>query len=281
MIKLILADVDGTLIPLGKDRASERTMQAIRHVEEAGMRFGLATGRDTVELNRLFGYDDRAIRTGILSNGKRIMVDGHLAQLTLLDNGALQRAADVVTSYPDTFMTAYPLHTDGTNTIYCIGTTEQELEAWMETYAFSGILAPRVPEEDIIGATIATNAPEELLDKLRDSVLAACPEFDLAKPALRWWDLLPKGLNKGTALQLLLDKLGLGSDEVVFFGDADNDLALLLAVENSVAVSNATPAAQAAAKWHIGSCDDDAVAEALEELVRASKDGSTPAFMRA
>ena len=50
------------------------------------------------------------------------------------------------------------------------------------------------------------------------------------------------------------------------FGDADNDLAILNAVEHSVAVANATPAVKAASRWHIGSAEDESVAEALERL---------------
>ena len=50
------------------------------------------------------------------------------------------------------------------------------------------------------------------------------------------------------------------------FGDAGNDLPLFSAVPNSVAVANAQPEAAAAARWHIGRCEDDAVAAAIEAL---------------
>ena len=66
---------------------------------------------------------------------------------------------------------------------------------------------------------------------------------------------------------------------MLFFGDADNDVALMGAVEHSVAVANATPAAAAAARWHIGAAEDEAVAEALEELVDALREDRTPTFM--
>ena len=43
---------------------------------------------------------------------------------------------------------------------------------------------------------------------------------------------------------------------------------MLEAVENSVAVSNAAPAAAEAARWHIGACEDLAVADAIDALSR-------------
>ncbi|MDO4808251.1 MAG: HAD family hydrolase [Coriobacteriales bacterium] len=279
MIKLVLSDVDGTLIPLGKGKVSKYAMDAIAAVKEAGVEFGLATGRDVVELNGLFEGDTRAFETGILSNGKKIFVDGKLERLMLLNNEALKRALAVVREYPNTFMTAYPLNTNESNPIYCMGAPKEEVEAWGRTYSFSAIMASDVPDEEIIGSTIATNAPEQMLDEMCQRVLEACPEFDIAKPAARWWDILPKGVNKGTALQYLLDDLGIRADEAVMFGDADNDLAILRRLENAVTVAEATPAAFAASKYHIGRCEDEAVADALLDIAQASREGRMPRFM--
>jgi len=279
MIKLVLSDVDGTLIPLGRGGASKRTMDAIRRVQDAGVRFGVSTGRDIVELNSLFDGDDVAFRTGILSNGKKLLVDGEVVRLSLIENEALSRLAEEVSTYPGTMVTAYPLKTDETNPIYCMGATLEELEEWAKTYAFVGTRVDHMPNVEIIGATIACSAEQEVLDRIETYVQTQCPEFDLGKPSERWWDILPKGLNKGTALSLLLDELDVSRDEVVVFGDADNDLAILLAVENAVAVENATPAVKAAAKWHIGPCDEDSVARALEDIAHAVRTGTTPAFM--
>jgi len=279
MIKLVLSDVDGTLIPLGRGGASKRTMDAIRRVQDAGVRFGVSTGRDIVELNSLFDGDDVAFRTGILSNGKKLLVDGEVVRLSLIENEALSRLAEEVSTYPGTMVTAYPLKTDETNPIYCMGATQEELEEWAKTYAFVGTRVDHMPNVEIIGATIACSAGQEVLDRIETYVQTQCPEFDLGKPSERWWDILPKGLNKGTALSLLLDELDVSRDEVVVFGDADNDLAILLGVENAVAVENATPAVKAAAKWHIGPCDEDSVARALEDIAHAVRTGTTPAFM--
>lgn len=281
MIKLVLSDVDGTLIPLGNGTVSERTMRAIVQVREAGVQFGLATGRDIVELMQLFNGNDLPFRTGILSNGKKIMVDGKIARLSLIDNGGLQRLVEELAQYPHTMVTAYPFHTDASNPIYCMNTSEDEQAEWAKTYAFKGIVVDRVPDVKIIGATIACSASEEILEQVYQSTIACCPEFDVVKPAPRWWDILPKGLNKGTALHMLMDELGVAREEVVMFGDADNDLAILTAVENSVVVSGATPATKAAAKYIIGACEDEAVADALEDIARASLKGTLPDFMRA
>ena len=118
------------------------------------------------------------------------------------------------------------------------------------------------------------------LDELKAIGTELCPEFDFIQPVPNWVDIVPAGVNKGSSLGALLDELGISSDEVVFFGDAENDLQIMEKVENSVAVANATPAAAAAARWHIGSSADDSVAAALEDIARSAREGRLPSFMR-
>ena len=54
---------------------------------------------------------------------------------------------------------------------------------------------------------------------------------------------------------------------------------MIVAVPNSVAVSNAAEDIERAARWHIGSAADDAVADALFEIVRAYRANEMPSFM--
>lgn len=64
------------------------------------------------------------------------------------------------------------------------------------------------------------------------------------------------------------------------FGDSDNDLPMIDAVPNSVAVANANEAVTAAARWHIGAAADDAVAGALHQIADCAATGEMPPFMR-
>ena len=280
MIRLALSDVDGTLLPFGQPHVSERTVAAIDAMQRAGVRFGLATGRDWVELYRIFRQNAAAFQTGILSNGKKVMVDNELVQITLMDHDALQRLVEVVREYPGTFVTAYPLETRIENPVYCIEATAEDVEPWQHDFTFEPLLVDGVPQTDIVASTIACPADQEVMDEIRVRGAQACPEFEFVQPAPHWCDVVPKGLNKGRVLPVLFDALGVAPDEVVVFGDAENDLAMLGAVEHSVAVANATPAAAAAARWHIGDVADDAVAQALEDIARAAATGEMPAFMR-
>lgn len=72
MIKLILADMDGTLLPFGSRVVSERTHSAILSALDAGIAFGPASGRDYADLADAFDGDARCFSTGIMANGKKV-----------------------------------------------------------------------------------------------------------------------------------------------------------------------------------------------------------------
>lgn len=280
MIKLVLADMDNTLLPVGQDHVSYRAVTAIRDLLDLGVRFGPATGRDTFELDRMFFGARDCFATGIVANGKRVYVDGELRNYSLIDNDAVARLADMVADVPNAFVTTLAFDNPrGKEPYCCVGARGGDMAWFEQNIGFTGRLCDHVPTEPIIAATIACAGSQRQLDDILEQARKTVPEFDYVQPTEHWADVLPANLNKGTALPLLLTELGITSDEVLFFGDADNDLGLMGALDNSVAVANATPAAAAAAKWHIGASDTEAVAQALEELADAIRKGTTPHFM--
>ena len=54
---------------------------------------------------------------------------------------------------------------------------------------------------------------------------------------------------------------------------------MIRAVPNSVTVANADVDVAAAARWHIGDTQEDAVAVALEQIAAAAETGGMPVFM--
>ncbi|MGN0054893.1 MAG: HAD family hydrolase [Atopobiaceae bacterium] len=278
MIKLALSDMDNTLIPVGSAHVSLRTLVAIHAVQAAGIEFGPATGRDRVELLPFFLGNDDYYRTGILSNGKKVYARGELVRLHLMERDAIEAVIDVVRQYPGCFVGMYPFDTESDNPAYCLGDLTHAME-FAERLRFRAIPATKVPSRRIIGVTIACPLEQQQIDQLKARVIAEVPQVDVVQSQKHWCDVLPRGVNKASGLRELEEALGISSDEVVFFGDAENDLAIMDAVPNSVAVANATPAAKAAARWHIGACADDGVAQALEQLAQGAQTNTTPAFM--
>jgi hydroxymethylpyrimidine pyrophosphatase-like HAD family hydrolase len=73
--------------------------------------------------------------------------------------------------------------------------------------------------------------------------------------------------NKGHALEAFAAKNGIGPDEVMAFGDSENDLTMLKAAGTGVAMGNALPEVKAAADIVTLSNDEDGVAALIEKYV--------------
>ncbi|MDQ4213428.1 Cof-type HAD-IIB family hydrolase [Microbacterium capsulatum] len=80
-------------------------------------------------------------------------------------------------------------------------------------------------------------------------------------------EVMAEGVTKATGLAQLCGSLGIDSSEVLAFGDALNDVAMLRWAGRSVAMANAEPDALAAATEVTLSSAEDGVAAVLERLL--------------
>lgn len=79
--------------------------------------------------------------------------------------------------------------------------------------------------------------------------------------------ILPPGINKATGLREALNELGYSAHNAVAIGDAENDTAMLQAVECAVAVSDALPMAGTIADWMTTRPCSEGVIELIERLI--------------
>lgn len=82
-------------------------------------------------------------------------------------------------------------------------------------------------------------------------------------------EIVPAGMNKGTALTAMCDRLGIPLRDAVAVGDAANDIPMIQAAGVGVAMANADPAVKAAAA--AVTCRDnnhDGVAEVVERFLK-------------
>ena len=280
MIKLVLSDLDNTLLPFGQPRVSPRTIGAIHEVLGAGVLFGPATGRDTVEITRFFDGDESCFMTGVFSNGKRVRARGAYVQTTLISHDALVRISDALDAEKGMFVVCYPDETDITNPAFCVRATREEVAPFEKRSAFVGTLVDEVPDVPFIAATIACPGGPERMDRCRALVAEAAPDMRIVSPVPSWFDILPAGVSKGAGLDVLLDALGLRPDEVAVFGDAENDLEIMGKVPYAVAVANATDEVMRVARYRVGASADEGMADALLEVARAARAQELPAFLR-
>ena len=277
MIKLALSDLDDSLIRVGLPHATQHALDAIHAMLDAGLRFGPCTGRVPWDLHMLFAEDKAAYRTGVTVNGQLVYIDGELVYDKPIPHEGLQKVANTVYDFPGT---ALMINDFGNR--YSVGISALEIGEYYSEFGRIGKVRVRIPEDrPIYKANIRVVGDKKRLHEVRKQLIHLVPELDFVypNPHVNYIDVASKGWSKAKGVEVLVRELGIGLDEVVVFGDAENDLDVLKYVPNSVAMANATPAAAEAARWHIGLSADDAVADALLQIAEAAKQGSMPAFM--
>lgn len=81
--------------------------------------------------------------------------------------------------------------------------------------------------------------------------------------------VLPRGIDKASALKTVVAQLNLAAEQVVGVGDAENDIAFLRACGYAVAVANALPEVKQQVDWVTSGSRGAGVAELITQLMLA------------
>ena len=121
--------------------------------------------------------------------------------------------------------------------------------------------------EPMAKVIFGSESEETLLDiakALREHPLAE--NFDFIRSEKTLFEVLPKGVTKGLALEKLVDYLKIDPRRTVAIGDYDNDIGMFKSAGLSIAVSNACEAALAAADRVTVSNEESAIARVIADI---------------
>ena len=276
MIRLVLSDLDSTLIWRDDHVITPFALDAIRALREAGVHFAPCTGRIYRDLPRMFAGDETACSTAVTSNGQLVYLDGELVDKVPIDHGELVHAAGELKDVED----AYLVVEYGGEKV-AVGADLAFVTAHPDNFWRVETAVPAVPEEPCYKANVRVVGSFERCQEVAALLAGALPALDFVcpMPGTPHIDITPHGFGKDHGGDFLMERLGLTPDEVCCFGDAENDLAVLRHYANSVAVANAVPVVRECARFHIGPASDESVARALLDIAEATSAGRMPAFM--
>ncbi len=91
-------------------------------------------------------------------------------------------------------------------------------------------------------------------------------KFDFIRSERSLFEILPKGVNKGLAVEKLAEHLKIDIRKTIAIGDYNNDVAMLKRAGVGIAVANASPAALKAADCITVSNEEHAIAKVISDL---------------
>ena len=83
---------------------------------------------------------------------------------------------------------------------------------------------------------------------------------------LYWYNIIQKNIDKGVALREVMEMYGIAPDEVIAIGDNMNDIGMLTAVPNGVAIGNARQEVKDVCKYIADTNVNDGVLQILKKL---------------
>jgi Cof subfamily protein (haloacid dehalogenase superfamily) len=121
---------------------------------------------------------------------------------------------------------------------------------------------------DFAPVKILMSVLPEQLKAVQQRIAAFLPEeLTVVQTAPFYLEVIPKRINKGQGIRDICRTLDMGPEAVIAFGDAENDIPMLLAAGLGVAMGNATAAVKAAADYVTRSNNEDGIAAALCQLM--------------
>jgi Cof subfamily protein (haloacid dehalogenase superfamily) len=275
-IKQIVLDIDGTL--LNSNRViSPKTKQVLCDAQRQGVRVVLASGRPTRGMLHLAQELDMHKYNGFLVsyNGARltdvdtneILFDQPLPQE--LAQAALERLKDynlIPMINDDEHMYVHDVYA-GVIDVYGKQTNIIQYEAHGNNFLLQEV-------QDLAKfATFGLNkiliaGDPQYLKQVADEVYQPFVEtLNGVFSAPFYFELTDKGIDKAKALDVVNAKLGIQPQQIIAFGDAQNDLSIIQYAGIGVAMGNASEIVKSAANHITASNDQDGIAVALDKFL--------------
>ena len=259
---LICTDLDGTL--LGSDRKiSKENIEAIEYFKSEGGLFTFITGRMPCLVDDIYNAIKPNAPFGCINGGG--IYDG-IAKKYIM---TVEMAPSVLTLVAHVYenMPGIGIQLNTFDEIYFCH-NNQAMENFRKITGYPNLERHyseiHKPLAKIVFGDLRTEEIKKLEELLRAHPLSS--EFDLISSEETLFEILPKGISKGSVLPILAKHLGIDISRTVAIGDYDNDVSMLRTAGLGFAVANASEAAKAAADRITVSNDDHAIRHIIYEL---------------
>lgn len=263
-IRLIAIDLDDTLLR-DDNTVSDYTKQVMSQVRAKGIEILIATGRmyqTAAPVARTLGLGDSPMM--LFSGGVvQRVASGQIIAETLVPLEAANKVLRTCKEH-DWYVQAYvddQLLIDkptAESRMYEEGTGAKALVIGEELYNLG-----KAPNKLLL-ISLDASRMAGIKSNLQE-IVGSRVELVRSKPT--FLEIIAPGVSKGGCLRTLLKERGLAANQVVAFGNSDNDISMLEAAGYSLAVANAEEGAKKAADDVCRSNQDDGVAHWLEKHI--------------
>lgn len=260
MIKLVVSDIDGTLLEDGGHELNPELFDVILKLRAAGMQFAAASGRQWASIEAVFEPIKEKIFY-LSDNGAYVGMCGRNLFLNPIDRDLIHEMIRDIRAAGLTALLSGPdqAYMDEDN---------PEFYRWLtEGYRFQVKKVRdlmQVEDQFIKISAYKKHDVEPATKELREKYGS---RLKITISGDMWMDCMASGVNKGEAVKLLQESLGILPEETIAFGDQLNDMEMLKQAYYSFAIGNARPEVKAAARFQADTNVKDGVLKILKLLL--------------
>ena len=259
-IKMIVTDMDGTLLDEKGEFDRDRLKNILDELDKREIRFVVATGNEIHRMRLLFG-DLLERVTLIAANGARIFDKNEIllgtcwsqdlvAQVLSYFEGRERDVHLVVTAENGAFVkmgTIFPM-------IEKVMTAEMAQEFYRKINFVEALRPDDFPQvlkmSMMVNEQVAVQATRQLNQDFEGTLNAVTSGYGAI-------DILQKGIHKAWGLKQLMQKWKIQEQDIMAFGDSENDIEMLQLAGISYAMENADPRVKTVAD-HLAAANTEA-----------------------
>ncbi len=271
MIRLILTDVDGTLIGKGS-QIHPRVLVALEVAREAGIHLGICTGRPLYSLARDYAKLVSKDGVHIFQNGAHAcQVDGTTIHQSILPRGAFQE----LVAFSRSSRIALEVYTASG----CFAEVQSSISLEHQRLIQLAVTQTDVlalPEPIIRAQWVVTPAEFPVIEAAMQHIegisysSAGTPDL----PDHVYTSVTRAGTSKLEGAEAVAKHYGLTLEQVMMVGDGENDLEILAGVGFGVAMDNASKRVKETARVVVPHVNQGGLADAIGLALASSDLGS-------
>jgi Cof subfamily protein (haloacid dehalogenase superfamily) len=229
--KVLFLDIDGTII-MPDDSIDETTIRAIRQAQENGIEVFLATGRPLHEIRDL--ADKLKVTSLIGYNGAFGIYQGKDLFQEPMKKESVKQFIDIAKQNQHELV----LYTKDEN-IFTDLDAECVKEFIVKFHLHKNATYLPTKDYEILGMTlINVESNDTALYNFEDQINLSQVNLEGMRHC---YDVIRDRVNKGIAVQYILEHLGLSKENAIAFGDGLNDKEMLMNVGEGFAMGNGHP----------------------------------------
>jgi len=260
MIKIFATDMDHTLLD-NDSNLPDNIESLINEITDKNKIFVAASGRTLTNLHHKFKDIDAKV-TFVSDNGAILEHDGEIQYInTINEEDVIDTIHKLRNAEDSTLVIITPTMS------YIESENESHHEFLKEYYSHMTLVDDLMDyTQDVIKITMVSpskshsNFVNHVDGKLSDNIYGV-------QAGKVWIDIMNRGINKAVALNHLMDKIGVTSEQLVTFGDYYNDLEMIKLAKYGFAVENAPHDIKEAAYGVIGNNHEQAVYYKIKEML--------------